>query len=921
MSTAYGPDYFEHGCGLPYDRSQPHWFEFFGRIADAIVEQLGPKRVLDAGCAKGFLVEALRDRGVEAFGFDISDYAIGEVRPDIRRFCWVGSVTDEIREHNDLITCIEILEHVSEDEGRRAIANMAAHADAILFSSTPNDFREPTHVNVRPVLHWLKEFREAGFAPDLTFDTGFVSPQAVLFRKAAAPLPDEVLELVARSRDLAIALQQAHEETARQAEGARKRQKELDAARQEHARDVRMLKAELEHARAANHPTELGADHAELLLSEMAAVESSEEARQKLEASVQSLAEQLHASEQELENLKKRLGEMESSFGWIVLTRFRNVRNRVLPTGTRRRHVTDLGIMALKFAARYGVAALAQKVGHRIRTRKQQAMRLYHRWLEMHEPNADELAQMRAQAAAFEYQPLISIVTPVYNPNLNELRACIESVRRQVYPNWELCLCDDASPIEQVRTLLREYNALDGRIKVRYLSQNRGIALASQEAMALARGEFVGLLDHDDELAPHALFEMVRRLQEQRDADILYSDEDKLSPDGERCEPFFKPDWSPDLLRACMYTCHFSIYRKSLVDRAGGFRAGFDGSQDYDLMLRATELTDRIQHVPKILYHWRKSAASAAGSSFAKPYAFAAAKRALAEHLARRGTSAQVLDGKFAGLYRLKYDFSPERVSIIIPTRDQHRVLRKCLESIESKTVYPDYEILVVDNNSADPQAQKFLAGLQHKVIPFPGPFNFSRVNNCAACQATGRYLLFLNNDTEVITPEWIAAMMEFAQQPEIGVVGAKLLYPNNTIQHAGVTLGLGGVAGHALVGFPAESPHYFGFAGVIRNCAAVTAACMLVRRDVFEQVGGFDEEMPVGFNDVDFCMRVRRAGYRVVWTPYAVLYHHESASRGRSVDPRDVEFMKTRWGDALLSDPYYNPNLTLLAEDYSLRF
>ncbi len=920
MSTAYGPDYFQHGCGLPYDRSQPHWFQFFGHIADEIVLQLKPRRVLDAGCAKGFLVEALRDRDVEAFGFDISDYAIGEVRPDVRRYCWVASITEPLPEHYDLITCIEVLEHVPEAEGRQAIANLAAHADAVLFSSTPSDFNEPTHVNVRPVLYWLKEFREAGFAPDFIFDASFVSPQAVLFRRSGMPVTDEVLQLFARKCDLVIALHEARQETGRQVELVGKAQKELESERHQHAFDLRMLQAELQHARAGDQGIP-DAHEAELLLSEMSALEASEEARRKLEMNLHELAERLHTSELEIESLKKRQVEIESGLGWRLLGGARRMRDQLLPIGTRRRHMLDLGIVASKITATYGLSALVQKVRQRIRTRKQNSMRVYHHWIELHEPGPQQFAQMRAEAESFAYRPVISLITPVYNTNLDELRACIESVRGQVYGNWELCLCDDLSPKEEVRTLLREYEALDERIKVKYSDRNRGIALASNEALTLASGEFIGLLDHDDELAPHALFEAVCVLQDRRDADIIYSDEDKLSPEGERCEPFFKPDWSPELLRSCMYTCHFTVYRKSLLERIGGFRAGFDGSQDYDLMLRASELSERIYHVPKVLYRWRKTAASAAGSSFAKPYAFTAAKRALAEHLARRGVAGQVLDGKVPGTYRMKYDVAPERVSIIIPTRDQSRVLRNCVASIEEKTDYPDYEILIVDNNSSDPQARMYLDSLTHKVIPFPEPFNFSRINNCAARSATGRFLLFLNNDTEIVTPEWITAMMEFAQQPEIGVVGAKLLYPNGTIQHAGVTVGLGGVAGHPLVGFSAESPHYFGITGVVRNCSAVTAACMLVRRDVFERVGGFDENMPVGFNDVDFCMRVLRAGYRIVWTPFAVLYHHESASRGRSVDPKDVEFMRNRWGEALLNDPYYNPNLTLQMPDYSLRF
>jgi GT2 family glycosyltransferase/SAM-dependent methyltransferase len=940
MACSYGAEYYQHSCGLPYDRSEPHWAQFFGHIADEMVTRLAPRRVLDAGCAKGFLVEALRDRGVEAFGFDISAYAIGEVRKDIRRYCWVGGVTDPIREHYDLITCIEVLEHVPEAEGRAAIRNMAQHAGAVLFSSTPSDFQEPTHVNVRPILYWLKEFREAGFAPDLNFDAGFVAGQAVLLRRSELRPADDVLELFARSRELVLELEAARAENARQAqvwaEALAHSEQDVESGGRQHEREVKMLRAELEILRQAHAETaEEAAAHrheAECLLSELDVLQAADEEKQKLERKLTQATEELNFYKREIEDLQQQVDDwqrhvtnIETSFGWRLVAIFRSRRDRYFPAGTRRRAFLDACQHAFK-AVLNQVATLRRRLFGQtvfIFWSQPRAAEAYQRWIKLHEPGPGDLVRMREAAAKFAYRPVISIVTPVYNTDPQVLRACLDSVRNQVYPDWELCICDDGSPNPEVRTLLAEYEARDGRIKARYLDRNCGIGAASTEALALASGEFVGFLDHDDELSPDALYEVVHHLQEHRNADILYSDEDKLEPDGRRVDPFFKPDWSPELFLTCMYTCHFSVYRKALVDQLGGLRAEFAGSQDYDLMLRASEATGRIHHIPKVLYHWRKVPTSVVASSATKPYAYEAARRALAEHVARRGLKAEVLDANWVGYYRVKYEAAPERVSIIIPTRDKVKVLRQCIESIEARTQYPDYEILVVDNNSSDPETKAYFAGLRHKVLSFPGEFNFSKINNYAARHATGRYLLFLNNDTEVISPEWISALVEFAQQKEIGSVGAKLLFPNGTIQHAGVVLGLGvsAVAGHPLIGFPADSSYYFGLTGAIRNCSAVTAACLLVRREVFEQVGGFDEDMPVAYNDVDFCLRLRQAGYRNVWTPYAVLYHHESATRGYGMDMRDVAFMKRRWGRALLHDPYYNPNLSLQTIDYALKF
>jgi GT2 family glycosyltransferase len=540
---------------------------------------------------------------------------------------------------------------------------------------------------------------------------------------------------------------------------------------------------------------------------------------------------------------------------------------------------------------------------------------------------SDELRHNPEKAAAkieqFAYKPTISIVMPVYNVLKEHLSKALDSVLAQYYPFWELCICDDASTEPDVRKVLERYSAREERIKVAFSENNGGIALASNNALQLATGEFIALLDHDDELPPDALYEVVRSLQEVA-ADLIYSDEDKLDAEGSRCDPFFKPSWSPDLLLSCNYISHFGVYRKSIIDQIGGFRKGYDGSQDYDLVLRFVEHSEKIVHIPKILYHWRKASGSAAASIEAKPYAYEAGKKALADALIRRKIEGEVVTEKAPGFYRVKRKITQAgKVTIIIPTRDRLPLLEKCIESIEQKTDYENYEIVIVNNGSRERATLEYLSQTRHRVIHDSTTFNYSRLNNRAASEADGDYLLLLNNDVEVISGEWLSAMVEHAQRPEVGAVGAKLLYPDNRIQHAGVILGLGGVANHAhrLVDGYLDSG-YFGLASRIRNFGAVTAACLMIRRQLFEQMGGLNErKLAVSFNDVDLCLRLRRRGYFIVFTPYALLYHKESASRGYIVDPNEVSYMMSNWRNEILSDPYYNPNLSLKSEDFSIDF
>ena len=572
---------------------------------------------------------------------------------------------------------------------------------------------------------------------------------------------------------------------------------------------------------------------------------------------------------------------------------------------------------------------LPQKLYREVRKRVQRpatagqgvkSAREYQAWFDRHRVKTQELAAMRAEAASFPRAPLISILTPVFNTPVAWLETAVDSVLAQVYENWELVLIDDASTDEATVAALARLTSRDPRIRLTRLDQNGGISVASNQGLSVASGEWIGLLDHDDLLEPDALFRNVVLLQTHPDADLIYSDEDKLTEHGFDA-PLFKPDWSPDFFLSYNYICHFTILRRARVDEVGGFRSEFDGAQDYDLFLRIVEKTQRIHHLPRILYHWRRSATSTSDNIRRKPKALEAGKKAIAEHLQRRGESGYVAIDWRTHAYWVKREVAqPRKVCIFIPVRDGIPLLARCIDSLVKKTSYHDYEIVIVNNDSESEEARDYFASTPHRLLHYEGPFNFSAINNFAVEQTDCPWLLFLNNDVEVIESEWLSAMVEHVQRPEVGAVGARLLYPDDTVQHAGVVLGVGGIAQHAFRGLGAEEPGVCRQLQVTRNYSSVTGACLLTRREVFDEMGGFDEErLPVTFNDVDLCLKMRRAGYLIVYTPFAKLYHHESATRRRSAEALETDVMRERWPDLLARDPYYNPNLSRERADFSL--
>lgn len=562
------------------------------------------------------------------------------------------------------------------------------------------------------------------------------------------------------------------------------------------------------------------------------------------------------------------------------------------------------------------------------------AHHMYPKWIQEFDTLTDGVrATLRTRSDQFNYKPLVSIVMPVYNHNPVWLEEAVTSVHKQIYQNWELCIADDASTDPAVRPILEHFAKMDNRIKIVFREKNEHVSAAYNSALALAHGEWIALLDHDDILAEHALFWVVEAINQHPDIRLIYSDEDKIDKMGARSAPYFKCDWNPDLFYSQNMVSHLGVYHADLVRKVGEFRTGLEGSQDYDLALRCIEhiAPRQVHHIARVLYHCRIHETSTVHDSHIKPRTMIAGIRALNEHFERQGVKARA---ELAGSdYRVRYAL-PEclpLVSLIIPTRNGLKLLQQCVESILAKTTYSNYEILIVDNGSDDPDTLFYLQNLVAKpnirVLRDDRPFNYSALNNAAIKLAHGEIVGLINNDIEVISPDWLSEMVSHALRPEVGAVGAKLLYPNDTIQHAGVLLGIMGLAGHAHKNLPRHDQGHGRRANLIQSFSAVTAACLIVRKSIYESLGGLNEtDLQVAFNDVDFCIRVREAGYRNIWTPYAELYHHESATRGYEDSPekqvrftKEVEYFRQCWGDLLQNDPAYNPNLTFDHEDFNL--
>lgn len=599
----------------------------------------------------------------------------------------------------------------------------------------------------------------------------------------------------------------------------------------------------------------------------------------------------------------------------------------------RRRILKFINIQTFKKVAHhiklYGIKSCIAKIKVKLEGKIQESIE-YEEWFNEHKPTVEELKIQRTHI--FEYMPLISIVVPIYNTPKSFFEEMVQSVINQTYSNWELCLADGGSK-EEMLQILEIYKNKDSRIKIKCLSENLGISGNTNAGLEMATGEYIALLDHDDLLTDDALFEVVKVINNENKPDFIYTDEDKIDEHSKKVfDPHFKPDFSPDTLRSYNYITHFSVFTREVLKKAGNFNKDCDGSQDYDIILRITEKANKVIHISKILYHWRTHMNSVALNPQSKRYAYEAAKVALTNHLARVGLKGMPIDGKFLGSYKIEYDIEEKPlISIIIPNKDNKEDLEKCIKSVLDKSTYTNIEIIVVENNSSTTEIKEYydeLAAYKNiKVVKWEKEFNYSAINNYGVKFAKGEYMILLNNDTEVISPNWIEQMLMYCQREDMGVVGAKLYYPDDTIQHAGVVVGLAGSAGHIHHHCLKEEFGYFGRACIVQNLSAVTAACLMIKRKVFDKLEGFDENYAVALNDVDLCLRVREAGYLVVFNPYAELYHYESKSRGQEDTiekikrfENEVERFTNKWKDIIENgDKYYNINLTMNYSDFRL--
>lgn len=548
-------------------------------------------------------------------------------------------------------------------------------------------------------------------------------------------------------------------------------------------------------------------------------------------------------------------------------------------------------------------------------------------WLNERGPCAQVMG-LEERAVTVSGDLTVSIVMPVYKTKTEHLHKTIQSVFDQLYPHWELCIVDDGSKDELLKNVLKSYS--DPRIKVKINRQNKGIALSTNDCLKEATGEFVCFLDHDDLLDSTALIEAADLLERKPHLDLIYTDEDKVTDSGQFYGPFYKPDWDYTTLLSYMYTCHLSFYRRSIVEEIGGIRSGFEGSQDYDFVLRFIERTSNVEHIPLVLYHWRATEGSTAQTIANKPEARINAVRALTDHIERTGQNAVVEGGRFQGMYDVRFKIAEQPfVIIIIPFKDKVRYLENLLFTL-SKTAYGNYKILLVDNKSnqtSKKKVQEMQGTYDFELMEYSGVFNFSAINNAAAkhsSAARARYLLFLNNDTEILNSDWLFEMVSQAERPGVSAVGAKLLYVDHRIQHAGLFIGVNGIAAHGHKFWSDYEPGYYARPHIVQEVTAITAACMLIKRINFEEVGGFEEKLPTAFNDVDLCLKLRDRNYKIIYTPHARLIHHESKSRGydslnKPSFIRAIKFMDSRWGCLSYRDPYYNPNLTRTKEDFSI--
>lgn len=914
-SYYYHSDYYKNYHGQDYTNSEK-WEKHFALIAGEIVDHLHPKTFLDVGCAMGYLVGALRDLGVEAYGIDISEYAIGRVREDIRPYCRQGDILDGVPagfpRKFDCIACIEIAEHLYEEDAADLIGILCDSAETVLFSSISHPAGDITKCNVQQPEYWAKRFAQHGFFRSLEGDAGAVAPGGVLFVRQEKTVPRLVEDYERGIRQTRLDLKQSLEQ---KEEHLKRLSRELEEEREEHetadslARELRIRKRQMEQIR-----------------KKMDSAERKLKAREK----------ELESLREHCDGIAKNYEAISHSFFWRATKPFRMVMIglKSLMKHTPGLHITYCALACMK---NDGFGAMVRFLRQwRVDRSDRNFVWQYCKGKSLYKMEFESYALLRRQLLSNPGGgPKISVVVPLFNTPELFLREMIDSVLNQTYLNWELCLADasDGGHVH-VGKICREYAARFPNVRYQKLEGNKGISENTNEAISMSTGDYIALFDHDDLLHPSALYYVAKAAAE-KNADFIYTDELTFDTTVDNAITIhLKPDFAPDNLRSNNYICHLTAFSRSLYNQVGGFRDEYNGSQDYDMILRLTEKAANIVHIPHVLYYWRTHAASVASDISAKPYCIDAAHRALAAHLERCG-----LQGKVGtvynspGYYKIDYDIEGEPlISILIPNKDHTDDLDRCLKSIFQKTTYRNYEIIIIENNSEERETFAYYEMIEAKhgnvkVVYYEGGFNYSAINNFGEQYAAGDYILLLNNDTEVIVPNWLQEMLMYAQRSDVGVVGAKLYYPDNTVQHAGVVLGVGGVAGHSHKYFPRGAGGYMGRLSYAQNVSAVTGACMMLRHSIYREVNGLDESLEVAFNDVDFCLRIREKGYLVLFTPFAELYHYESISRGDDQDAEksnrfrsEVERVRQRWSDLLRAgDPYYNPNLSLESEDFTI--
>ena len=958
MSGVYNKEYYDNydvGIGkVDYSTNDDLKF-LFEVVAAKLIEDFNPKTVLDAGCAMGYLVAALRDRGVEAYGVDISEYAISKVREDIKPYCFVGSLTeplpDGIPDKYDLITNIEVLEHIYAEDGEKAIENLCSLSDCVIFSSTPDDFTERTHVNVQQREYWARLFAAQGFFDDINYRPTYLTAYASCFRRKSDWLRQvEDYERNIRMSEAEwtgerLGLNKAIEDKERHIQN----QNKIIDDKERHIQDQNKIIEDKErHIQNQNKIIEN--KDCQLQVQKLI-VEDKEKCIQDQQHTIEEQIVQLSETEDLLayykghynaainqrEELKAQLAAANAAYQsisnaacWKMTAPLRKVLDGIKYIMQKNKFTRLVG-KGLKCWRQNGFKYTWNKVKDKLHHRQNfQAAALKPLY------TAEELDAQRKYE--FPRKIKISIVVPLYNTPKQFLEEMIRSVLDQTYSDWELCMADGSDEKHgYVKSICLQYAKSDKRIKYKRLTENKGISENTNACIEMASGEYIGLLDHDDLLHPAALYNVMEAICE-KNADMTYTDEATFeSPNVNKIiTAHFKPDYAVDNLRANNYICHFTVFKKELLAIVGVFRHEYDGSQDHDMMLRLTSASKIIVHIPKLLYYWRSHPQSVSQDITAKEYAISAGKNAVRDSIEKHGLKAVVESSRaFPTIYRIKYEIQhKDKVSIIIPNRDHYDDLKRCIDSIFIRSTYKNFEIVIVDNGSVEEDVINYYKTLEEdprvKIGYLNDEFNYSKLNNLGASLADGKYYILLNNDTEVITPEWIEELLMFVQRDDVAAAGAMLYYPDNTIQHAGVILGVGThrVAGHA---FHRESKEWIGYMGRLcyaQDVSAVTAACMMVKASAYKEVCGFDETIKVAYNDVDFCLKLRQKGYLIVWTPHAELYHYESKSRGLDDTPEkrkrfenEVERFQSRWKKELAAgDPYYNPNLTLDKGDFSIR-